>query len=306
VAVSESKRKNRGRWHYASASSGRTAFGLLLPTVFLIGFVVIYPLMAAVRLSFLNFRLTEPGKIHFIFLNNYLNMIKDRIFWLAIRNTLLFTFCTVAIGFLLGLLMALVIKELQTKYRSFRALFLIPWVIPGVVIGYLFMYMFDVEIGILNYILQKVGLIESFLPWLMRADLAMASIIVTHVWNQAPFFMIMLTAGLMAIPEEAREAAYLEGANRLQEFRLITFAYLSNVILISTLLMIIRNFNYFPIIYTMTGGGPGYATTTMVLHIFSTAFEKFNMGSASAIGTTWLFILICLSVLYTRMMKESF
>jgi len=306
MEVLETRKKNKRRWRYASASSGRMAFGLLLPTFILVGFIVIYPLIAAVRLSFLNYKLTEPGEIHFIFVRNYLNMITDRIFWIAIKNTLLFTFCTVSIGFLLGLFMALVIKELQTKYRSLRALFLIPWVIAGVVIGYLFMYMLDVEIGILNYILKKMGIIESFLPWLMRADLAMAAIIVTHVWNQAPFFMIMLTAGLMAIPEEAREAAYLEGANRFQEFRFITIAYLTNVILVSTLLMIIRNFNYFPIIYTMTGGGPGYATTTMVLHIFTTAFEKFNMGSASAIGTTWLFILICLSMLYTRMMKESF
>ena len=298
--------KTGRRLHSASASASRAAVGLLSPTVLILAFVVVYPLFDAVRLSLLNYRLTKPEAIHFVLFGNYLNMIKDRIFWQALSNTIVFTLGTVAIGFFLGLVMALVINELPRKFHAFRALFLVPWVIPGVVIGYLFMYMFDVEIGILNYLLQRIGIISSFLPWLMRADLAMTAIIITHVWNQAPFFMIMITAGLMAIPEEAREAAHLEGANRLQEFHHVTLAYLREVIVISTLLMIIRNFNYFPIIFTMTGGGPGYATTTSVLHIFSTAFDRFNMGSASAIGITWLLILIGVSVFYTRMMKESF
>jgi len=116
----------------------------------------------------------------------------------------------------------------------------------------------------------------------------------------------MITAGLMAIPEEAREASYLEGANRWQEFRYITFPYLQEIIVISSLLMVIRNFNFFPIIFTMTGGGPVYATTTAVLYIYRLAFERFDMGYASAVGTFWVIILIIVSALYIRTLRERF
>ena len=270
------------------------------------GVVILFPIINAARLSFFNYELTKPKEIGFNLFQNYAYMVKDKIFWQAMRNTVVFTFFTVAIGLFLGLILALVVYELPRRFHGLRGVLLVPWVIPGIVIGYLFMYMFDVEIGVVNYVFQQLGLIKEFLPWLMRDNLAMIAIIVTHVWNQTPFYMLMITAGLMAIPDEAREASYLEGAGRLQEFRYITFPYLQQIIVIASLLMVIRNFNFFPIIFTMTGGGPAYATTTAVLYIYRMAFERFDIGYASAVGTIWVIILIIVSALYIRTLKERF
>jgi len=187
-----------------------------------------------------------------------------------------------------------------------RGVFMVPWVIPGIVVGYLFMYMFDVQVGIVNLILMQLNLIQESLPWLMRGDLAMAAIIIAHVWNQAPFYMLMLTAGMKSIPDDVKEAAYVEGAGRWQEFWNVTFPYLKGIILITSLLMVIRNFNNFPIIYTMTGGGPVYSTTTSVIYIYRLAFEQFNIGYASAVGTVWVIVLIFFSIFYIRALQKDF
>jgi multiple sugar transport system permease protein len=303
-ATSEKKERTR-RWR-RNASSAFTAIRFLAPALLVMGVVILFPIINAARLSFFNYELTKPKEIAFNLFQNYAYMVHDKIFWQAMRNTVVFTFFTVAIGLFLGLILALVIYELPRRFHGLRGVLLIPWVIPGIVIGYLFMYMFDVEIGVVNYVFQQLGFIKEFLPWLMRDDLAMIAIIVTHVWNQTPFYMLMITAGLMAIPEEAREASYLEGAGRLQEFRFITFPYLQQIIVIASLLMVIRNFNFFPIIFTMTGGGPAYATTTAVLYIYRLAFERFDIGYASAVGTIWVIILIIVSALYIRTLKERF
>ena len=305
MPVSSEKVERARRWRH-NASSTFTAVRFLAPALLVMGVVILFPIINAARLSFFNYELTKPREIAFNLFENYRYMVRDPIFWQAMRNTLVFTFFTVAIGLFLGLILALVVYELPRRFHGLRGVLLVPWVIPGIVIGYLFMYMFDVEIGVVNYVFQQIGFIREFLPWLMRDDLAMIAIVVTHVWNQTPFYMLMITAGLMAIPEEAREASFLEGANRLQEFRFITFPYLQQIIVIASLLMVIRNFNFFPIIFTMTGGGPAYSTTTAVLYIYRMAFERFDIGYASAVGTVWVIILIIVSALYIRTLKERF
>jgi multiple sugar transport system permease protein len=299
------KAERTRRWR-RNASSTFTAIRFLAPALLVMGVVILFPIINAARLSFFNYELTKPKEIAFNLFNNYAYMVRDKIFWQAMKNTGVFTFFTVAIGLVLGLILALVVYELPRRLHGLRGVLLVPWVIPGIVIGYLFMYMFDVEIGVVNYVFQQIGFIREFLPWLMRDDLAMIAIIITHVWNQTPFYMLMITAGLMAIPDEAREASYLEGSSRLQEFRFITFPYLQQIIVIASLLMVIRNFNFFPIIFTMTGGGPAYATTTAVLYIYRLAFERFDIGYASAVGTLWVVILIIVSALYIRTLKERF
>jgi len=305
MQASSKKIERTRRWR-RNASSTFTAIRFLAPAILVMGVVILFPIINAARLSFFNYELTKPREIAFSLFSNYAYMVQDKLFWQAMKNTVVFTFFTVVIGLVLGLILALVIYELPRRFHGLRGALLVPWVIPGIVIGYLFMYMFDVEIGVVNYVFQQIGFIREFLPWLMRDDLAMIAIIVTHVWNQTPFYMLMITAGLMAIPDEAREASFLEGANRLQEFRFITFPYLHQIIVISSLLMVIRNFNFFPIIFTMTGGGPAYATTTAVLYIYRLAFERFDIGYASAVGTFWVLILIIVSALYIRTLKERF
>lgn len=287
-------------------NTAKTAALLIAPSLVVMAVIILYPLLNAVWLSFFNYQLTKPNQMGFSFLENYVTMIGDAQFWGAFQTTVLFTAITVAISLVLGLIMALAVDQLPKRLAGVRGIFMVPWVIPGIVVGYLFMYMFDVQVGIVNLILMQLNLIQESLPWLMRGDLAMAAIIIAHVWNQAPFYMLMLTAGMKAIPDDVKEAAYVEGAGRWQEFWNVTFPYLKGIILITSLLMVIRNFNNFPIIYTMTGGGPVYSTTTSVIYIYRLAFEQFNIGYASAVGTVWVIVLIFFSIFYIRALQKDF
>jgi len=287
-------------------NTAKTAALLIAPSLVVMAVIILYPLLNAVWLSFFNYQLTKPNQMGFSFLENYVTLIGDAQFWGAFQTTVLFTAITVAISLVLGLIMALAVDQLPKRMAGIRGVFMVPWVIPGIVVGYLFMYMFDVQVGIVNLILMQLNLIQESLPWLMRGDLAMAAIIIAHVWNQAPFYMLMLTAGMKSIPDDVKEAAYVEGAGRWQEFWNVTFPYLKGIILITSLLMVIRNFNNFPIIFTMTGGGPVYSTTTSVIYIYRLAFEQFNIGYASAVGTVWVIVLIFFSIFYIRALQKDF
>ncbi len=287
-------------------NAAKTAALLIAPSLVVMGAIILYPLLNAVWLSLFDYQLTKPNQQGFALLKNYLAMINDNLFWGAFQTTVQFTVITVAVSLVLGLIMALAVDQLPRRLVAVRGIFMVPWVIPGIVVGYLFMYMFDVEVGIFNLVLQQLHLIQKSLPWLMRGDLAMAAIVIAHVWNQAPFYMLMLTAGMKAIPDDVKEAAYVEGAGRWQEFWHITIPYLKGIILITSLLMVIRNFNNFPIIFTMTGGGPVYSTTTSVIYIYRLAFEQFNIGYASAVGTIWVIVLMFFSIFYIRALQKDF
>ncbi len=287
-------------------NTAKTATLLIAPSLVVMGAIILYPLLNAVWLSFFNYQLTKPNQTAFTLLENYSLLLGDQRFWDAFRTTALFTAVTVVVSLVLGMIMALALDQLPKRLAGARGIFMLPWVIPGIVVGYLFMYMFDVQVGIINFTLQRLNLIKENLPWLMRGDLAMAAIIVAHVWSQAPFYMLMLTAGMKSIPDDVKEAAYVEGAGRWQEYWNVTFPYLKGIVLITSLLMVIRNFNNFPIIYTMTGGGPVYSTTTSVIYIFRLAFEQYNLGYASAVGTVWVIVLMVFSIFYIRAVQKDF
>lgn len=301
--LKQSTAKNRGP---GVRDSSQTAIVLLTPALVIMAFVIIYPLIRAFILSFFNLELTRPDRNKFVFLDNFIKMFKDDTFWISLQNTVVFTISIVAVSVLLGLIVALAFDQLPKRFSGLRGVILVPWVVPGIVVGYLFMYMFDVEVGVFNFILLKLGFIDRYLPWLMHEKLAMVAVIIAHIWNQIPFHILMIAAGLKTIPRDVQEAAYVEGASRWQEFRHVTLPYLSGILVISSLLMIIRNFNNFPIVYTMTGGGPGHSTMTAVLQIYKLAFEQFQLSYAAAIGFFWVVVLFGLSIVYIRSLQKDF
>lgn len=279
---------------------------MLAPALVCMGVVMLYPLFHALYLSMFNYRLTRPNSIRFAPVENINKLFSDSILWTSVVNTLVFTLATVAIGLIIGLVFALLIDRFKGKFSGIRGVVMMPWVIPGVVIGYLFQYIFDFDTGVMNHLLTTMGIIPANQAWLQNTSLAMPAVIFAHIWNQIPFYMLMFAAGLNAISSDIKEAAYSEGASSLQEFFHITLPQLKEVLVITSLLQVIRNFNNFPIIYTMTNGGPVYATLTSVLYIFRLAFERFDMGYASAVGIFWVIVLALVSLVYIRKMNREF
>lgn len=279
---------------------------LILPSIFLIGFILIYPLFQSIIFSFKYYHLTDPNNTKFIFFQNFEFLIKDKIFWESFKNTGIFIFFSILGSFIIGLSLALVLNQKIIFQKFFRGIFITPWVVPGVVVSLLFLYMFNSEVGIINYILKKFHIISEFIPWFGgRGSTAMIAVIIANIWNQFPFYMLMFLANLQTIPKDIIEAAEIDGANTFKKFSHITLPYLKNVILITTTLMIIWNFNNFDIIWTTTKGGPVNTTTTFSIYTYLMAFRNFDIGYASAIGVVWLLVLLLFSFFYIKILERG-
>ncbi len=271
----------------------------ILPALAVIGFVVLYPLVRSVAFSFTNYNLVLRTNAY-VGISNYRQLFSDPTLVTVLVNTVWIGFTSVVVAFLIGFAQALVLNQAIVASSFFRGLALIPWVIPQIVVAYLFRFVFDPSIGVVNVVLKDIHVINHYLPWLALPSSAPWAVILAYTWNEAPFFMLMLLAGLQGIPRSSMDAAAIDGAGPVAQFRYIILPGLRNVIAISTVLMVIWNFNNFTIIWPMTHGGPVNATTTFAVWVYRQAFQNFNIGYAATIGVIWLVILMTLTFFYVR------
>jgi len=287
----------RGDWLYAVL--------FLAPCLFIISLAIFYPLVRVLSYSVFDTHLMLPQQQQFIGLNNFKQLLKDSIFRTAVVNTLVFTLASVAAGFLVGFVLALLLNENIPLRNVWRGAALIPWVVPGVIVSLLTLYMFNGEVGVINYTLKTLGFIQKFIPWFGSTDHALWGLVVANTWNQTPFYMLMLLAGLQSRPDELMEAAKIDGAGMLGRFRYITLPHLSGIILIVTSLMVVWNFNNFDLFWATTQGGPVNATMMLSVYTYRQAFLSFRMGYASAISVLWLLGLLAFSTIYIRAMEGA-
>ncbi|MGH9072215.1 MAG: carbohydrate ABC transporter permease [Acidimicrobiales bacterium] len=163
--------------------------------------------------------------------------------------------------------------------------------------------MFEERGGVINQMLQQVGLIHSPILWLSSGRWALPAVIVANIWSQTPFFLLIFTAALGGVPTEVVEAARIDRARTWSMVRSIKLPYLRSAALVGALLMIIQNFNNFPLIWSMTQGGPVYSTTTLVIYVYQLAFTQYHLGFASAVGVVWLVILLLIAGLFIRVLR---
>jgi multiple sugar transport system permease protein len=279
------------------------AFLLLLPSLLVIALVIVYPLANAILTSFFRYFLTDGQGMRFVGLANYARMLGSPEFWKAFSNTLVYVGGTVAAEFLLGFALALLVNSRFPAKTAIDSLFFVPWIIPSVVVAFIARYLFfDPFHGIVNVVLQGLGLIREFVGWLKDPQLAMPTVIAATTWKMMPFMFVILYAGLQAIPTEEVEAARIDGANALQRFRHVTLPNLREIITLATILEFVWQFQYLTIIFTTTRGGPIDKTLTLPLLIYRVSFMgSLNMGYSSTLGVFWLIFLLGFSVLYVRL-----
>lgn len=274
----------------------------LAPCVFLLLALTLYPLLYVVRLSL--YRLTPAGE-SFVGLENFLRIARDGFFWRAVGQTLLFTFGSLMLEFLLGLSLALLLHS-QIRGRSlWRALFLLPMILPPVVVGVIWRLIYNPNFGVLNGALALLGFDTSRLTWLADPSVALLAIIAVDVWEWTPFVFLILLAGLQAIPEEPYEAARIDGSSPWQTFRHITLPLLAPAILVALLLRTMDLVRLFDQVFILTQGGPGFATETVSLYIYKTAFRFFDFGYAAALSFVLLAGTLALSHFYIRFLQKS-
>jgi ABC-type sugar transport system permease subunit len=222
-----------------------------------------------------------------------------------LRTSFIMVAGIVVFSYLLGLLAGLLLNHKFRLRGVYRALILVPWVVPPVVAYISWQWMLNDQSGLVNQLLMQVGLIHSPVLWLAKPNLAMLSLIVVGVWVRFPFMMITVLAALSAVPDELSEAASIDGANRWQVFRYITFPLILPVTIIATLLQAIWTFNDFALPFVLTGGGPANATTPLVLLSYKEAFQRYNIGYGTSLAIISMVLMLLLGIVYFRMQKRQ-
>lgn len=281
------------------------AWGLILPSLAILVLVIFYPLVQSLLLSFSNANMLNIEGALFVGLDNFKKIIQDSVFWVALKNTVIFVGCSVAGGLIIGMALALILNENIPFRNFFRGIALIPWVVPGVVVALLVLYMFNSQAGIVNWVLVQLGLADQFIDWFGSTEYALWAEIIANIWNQTPFYMLMILAGLQTVPRHQYEAAMIDGASSIQRFFYVTLPNIRGVLMIVTSLMVIWNFNNFDLIWTTTQGGPVNATMTLSVYVYRNAFVGLDVGYAAAIGMVWLAILLSFSSFYIRALKGA-
>jgi multiple sugar transport system permease protein len=271
---------------------------LLSPAVVATLLVVFVPIVQAASYSLMSFILWKPRARGFIFLQNYAALLTDPVFWISLKNSLVWIVGVVALQLLLGLGTALLLNRDSRWSGIARALILIPWVTPSVITALMWRWMYDGNAGVINDLLVRIGLLKEYFPFLANGQTALGAIMVALMWQGFPFFAIMILAGLQAIPLELYEAANVDGAGPSRKFFGITLPMLMPILFTAILLRIIWVANSLDIIFIMTEGGPGYSTYTLPLYSYLKAYKGMDFGYGSTLAVTITILLAAVVAFY--------
>jgi multiple sugar transport system permease protein len=277
-------------------------YSLLVPALLLLTLIIIVPLTEAIGFSFTKTSLISFTTHEFVGFQNYQKLFSDPDYWLVLKNTFFIVFSSVFISLVVGVVLALILDN-SSGTNILRGLLIIPWLIPGVVIGIIWKWVLATEAGIFNFLLRKVGILESNFPFLADQTISPWVVIFVFVWSSVPYILVTTLAGLKAVPQELEEAAIIDGANFRQRFFSIIVPIILPVVSIAVVLRIIYTMQDFAIIFSLTQGGPGNATETFVLHVYKTAFNSAQIGMACAIGVTWMVFLLVFVLGYFKLMN---
>ena len=194
----------------------------LAPALAITAAVVVVPAAQTIWLSLQDYLLYEPDAATFVGLGNFKAILQDEVFWISLWHSAIWIIGVVGLQFLLGLVTALLLNQSFWWRGAARALVVVPWALPSVIIGLMWTWMYDFNVGVLNDILVRIGIIDAPVAWLARPDLALAAIMAALVWQGFPFFAITILAGLQTIPAELYEAAEIDGAGEWTKFWTIT------------------------------------------------------------------------------------
>lgn len=276
----------------------------VVPVLILLTFVLILPIIWAIRASFYEIPLFQTDWA-WVGIQNYVTTITDAAFRASLWRSVIFAVGSVTIQLVTGIVIALVIAREFPFNKGVRAIVLLPYLIPTALLGYVGLWMFNTNWGILNSILVRAGVVEFGIEWFGNPDTAMLLLMVATAWKYAIFVTILVLARLQSIPEGYYDAARVAGASRWQKFRDITLPNLKGVIFIVVLLRGVWMFNKYDIIAVMTNGGPGDATETAPIYAYDVAFGQYELGTSAAVSVILFVTLIVSAVIYFRVLEPE-
>ncbi|MBB3325876.1 carbohydrate ABC transporter permease [Microlunatus antarcticus] len=274
----------------------RAAYVLLAPNLLLLGLFVFVPLVGAFVISLQ--RTDGFGSGTFAGLDNYARLLGDGLFWRSLINTTAFTVLVTPLSMALGLGAAVLLNSVLPARGVFRSVLILPMAISGVATALLGVLVFDENSGVLDKLLQSVGL--PAVSWQSGSGAAFSSVVLVTLWWRVGFNMLIYLAGLQGIGPDLYEAAVLDGAGRWQQFRHLTVPLLGASTFFLLILNVIYSFQVFDIVFVLTGGGPRNATSVLVTYAYETGFDTRDQGYAAAIGMVLLVLAMAFTLVQWR------
>jgi len=260
----------------------------IAPALIAILAVAIYPIVYSTGLSFFRVRFDSRER-PFVLLENFIWILKDSDYWVALGNTLLYVGVTVSGSFIIGFGLALLLRRISVGRSWLRLILILPLTIAPMVVGLTWNWMFDPLFGLVNWFFTSLVLPPQ--TWLAQTSTARIVVILVDMWQWSPLVFLIMDAGLAGLPAAPYESARLEGASEWMIFRRITVPLLRPVILVALLLRTVDAFRTFDLVRVMTDGGPAQTTETLSLYLYRTAFN-FNQLSRAGAGATIMLIVI--------------
>jgi multiple sugar transport system permease protein len=280
--------------------------GLLLvaPAVLLVSAFTLYPFAHALYTST---QLSSPlVEARFVGLQNYGDVITSPYFLTAARTTALFTAVAVPVLVVLGVLVAVLLNEPFFGNGFLRAGMLLPWAIPASAAGVIWQWVFLDDSGALNVSLYSLGVIDDYISWLTTPELARMAVVIVFIWTQLPLVSILLLAALQAVPDDLYDAAAVDGASTFGRFRHVTLPGIRPMLVIVTVYEILVALATFDLTYSLTGGGPGTATTLLTYFIWSETFNRLNFGHGAALAVVIALVsLVAIFVILRALPEEA-
>lgn len=276
----------------------------LLPALLPVALMTIYPVAHALWISLHSVTLLFPGE-PFVWFDNYHRVVASNYFWDAFRNSLLFTILATPLVVIIGTLIALFLQRRFVGSQVVRSVVLLPWVLPGAISAVLWIWVFHPSFGVLNGLLRDLHLISGSIPWLTSPRLALGSVVVAHVWTQIPFSLVLIMAALAGINSETLEAGAIDCRSALKRFRYIVFPEIKSMVVVLAVYNALTAFTSYDLVYAMTGGGPGTATTLLSFQIWRESFSMYDFGTGSAVAFIVVAISAVLIVAITRALPSD-
>ncbi|EJJ31636.1 MULTISPECIES: carbohydrate ABC transporter permease [unclassified Rhizobium] len=276
------------------------AFILLVPALAIYAIFALYPMLNVVIISFQKWNGLDPQR-PFVGLANYTAIFtRDPVFWVAFRNTVIWTLMSLIFPPLVGLLLALSLNQKIFGRNSLRAIFYLPVIIAPIAVATMWKWMYDPFFGLFSQMLTSWGMQTWIKDWLGNKDIALYSVFIAYLWQTVGFSMVLFLAGLQNVSQTLVEAARIDGAGRWAVFKHVTLPALRPTITIVLVLSIISSLKAFDIVYGLTGGGPAQSTQMLALWAFTQAMQIFDFGRGAAISVVLLLITMAIVIPYLR------
>jgi multiple sugar transport system permease protein len=283
------------------AGRRKSYWPFVVPAVVVVGSVIVFPWVFTVWMSMHEW--TVGGARRFTGLSNYARLVSDERFIASIGHTLVYTFLAVVLPLIFGTLAALIFNSRVPLRGILRGLFVMPMMATPVAIALVWTMMFHPQLGVLNYLLSLVGIPPQ--GWVFNSATVIPSLVLVETWQWTPLVMLIVLGGLAAIPTEPYESAAIDGANALQRFRYITLPMIAPFLMVAVIIRTIDALKSFDIIYAITQGGPGTASETINLYLYSVAFAYYDIGYGSAIAVVFFALVIALSLLMLHLRQRT-